>query len=119
MKTSKYALLVASGLMVSAGAMAAAQTITDTPVPGTVNIDGTIVNATCSIDVPVSAVSFEASKADIDKAVPHSIIDTVPLHITVNNCANQGVKFSAVANMRDESDGLSPAVYPGSFFHRR
>ncbi|EDH2826629.1 hypothetical protein GC738_23270 [Salmonella enterica] len=101
MKLSKYALLVASGLMVSAGAMAG-QTVSSGGT-GTVNIDGTIRNATCSINVPKTAVSFEASKADIDKAAAKAVLATVPLDVTVSNCANQGLEFSAKASVTDQS----------------
>ncbi|EMA3634558.1 type 1 fimbrial protein [Salmonella enterica] len=101
MKLSKYALLVASGLMVSAGAMAG-QTVSSGGT-GTVNIDGTIRNATCSINVPKAAVSFEASKADIDKAAAKAVLATVPLDVTVSDCSNQSLEFTALATTKDQS----------------
>ncbi|ELC8790570.1 type 1 fimbrial protein, partial [Salmonella enterica] len=104
MKLSKYALLVASGLMVSAGAMAG-QTVSSGGT-GTVNIAGTIRNATCSIDMPSKSVDFELSKVDINKAAPKAELITLPLNISVKNCANQKLSFSAISNLRDTTNTI-------------
>ncbi|EEY3113689.1 type 1 fimbrial protein [Salmonella enterica] len=101
MKLSKYALLVASGLMVSAGAMAG-QTVAGGGT-GTVNIDGTIRNATCRVGISTGTVSFEASKADIDSAAAKAVLATMPLTVSVSDCANQGLEFTAAASTKDQS----------------
>ncbi|EFS2651707.1 hypothetical protein HX362_004625 [Salmonella enterica] len=104
MKLSKYALLVVSGLMVSAGAMAAGP-IDNTTIAksGTVDISGTIRTATCTVNLPKSAVDFSFIKTEADAAAAKAVLATLPVSVSVSSCANQPLYFTAIADTTDQS----------------
>lgn len=100
MKHFKYTLIFAA-LVSSASAMAVEPSGNPS---GTVSINGTIRNSTCSIGAPsTTTVNFDISKADINNAKAYDVItrENTPVTILVSNCQNTALGMTVSATAYD------------------
>ncbi|EDJ4463989.1 hypothetical protein GE655_19520 [Salmonella enterica] len=100
MKHFKYTLIFAA-LVSSASAMAVEPSGNPS---GTVSINGTIRNSTCSIGAPsTTTVNFDISKADINNAKAYDVItrENTPVTISVSNCQNTALGMTVSATAYD------------------
>ncbi|EDX6963879.1 type 1 fimbrial protein [Salmonella enterica subsp. enterica serovar Sandiego] len=108
MKHFKYTLIFAA-LVSSASAMAVEPSGNPS---GTVSINGTIRNSTCSIGAPsTTTVNFDISKADINNAKAYDVItrENTPVTISVSNCQNTALGMTVSATAYDPYG--APMVY--------